>query len=67
MSAPLATTTEIDPVCGMHVDQSGAASSAHAGKTHYLCCTGCKARFDKNPTEFAESKGPKTSDGCGCG
>ena len=67
MTTPSATTMEIDPVCGMQVDASRAASSVHAGKTHYFCCVGCKAKFDKNPNEFAESKGPKTSDGCCCG
>ncbi|MDZ4803219.1 MAG: YHS domain-containing protein [Bryobacteraceae bacterium] len=63
MTAPT-TTTQIDPVCGMQVDPSRAVgSSEHTGKTYYFCSPGCKAKFDKNPTEFAGSKQPK---GCGC-
>jgi YHS domain-containing protein len=60
---------QLDPVCGMPLDSSWAtASSAHAGNTHYFCCRGCKAEFDKNPDNFVESEPKKALGGDGpCG
>jgi len=61
-------TTQIDPVCGMQVDPSQAAgASEYGGKTYYFCSMGCKTKFDKNPTEFAESQQAKGSSGGCCG
>lgn len=48
------TGTATDPVCGMTVDPKRAAgSSEHAGRTIHFCSTGCKRRFDADPSKFA--------------
>ena len=45
---------EKDPVCGMQVDPKSAAGKAqHQGKTYYFCSAGCKAKFEKNPGQYA--------------
>ena len=45
---------EKDPVCGMQVDpKSAAAQAQHKGKTYYFCSAGCKAKFEKNPGQYA--------------
>lgn len=45
---------EKDPVCGMQVDpKSAAATASHQGKTYYFCAAGCKAKFEKNPGQYA--------------
>jgi Cu+-exporting ATPase len=42
-----------DPVCDMKVDQKSAAgSSDFGGKKYYFCSTGCKTKFDVNPSAF---------------
>jgi YHS domain-containing protein len=39
-----------DPVCGMEVNENGAAGkSEHEGVTYYFCSPGCKKKFDENP------------------
>ena len=44
-----------DPVCGMNVDEEAAAgNSVHKGKTYYFCCSGCKAKFEKEPDKYAK-------------
>jgi len=44
-----------DPVCGMQVDEKGAAGkSEYKGKTYYFCSAGCKKQFDDNPQNYAE-------------
>ena len=45
---------EKDPVCGMQVDpKSAAAQESYQGKTYYFCAAGCKAKFEKNPGQYA--------------
>ena len=59
------SNAQTDPVCRMQIDPTRAAgSSQHGGKTHYFCSAGCKAKFDKNPAEFADSPRPKGSGCC---
>src|SRR6266850_3619187 len=42
-----------DPVCGMQVDERTAAgSSVFEGRTHYFCSSGCKKKFDANPSAY---------------
>src|SRR5882724_8741590 len=42
-----------DPVCGMRVDERTAAgSSLFKGKNYYFCSTGCKKKFDANPSAY---------------
>ena len=46
--------THTDPVCGMKVDDQKAASqSTYEGNTYYFCCEDCKAKFDKDPQQYA--------------
>lgn len=42
-----------DPVCGMQVDERKAAgTSVSAGTTYYFCSSGCKKKFDANPSKY---------------
>jgi Cu+-exporting ATPase len=42
-----------DPVCGMTVDSKTAAAEAtYAGEHFYFCSSGCRDRFESNPTQF---------------
>ena len=46
---------EIDPVCGMEVDERSAQfRSVYKGKTYYFCAAGCKKAFDQNPEMYVE-------------
>src|SRR5688572_13295336 len=48
-----------DPVCGMQVDeQTAAGSSVFESRTHYFCSTGCKKKFDSNPSAYAGALPP---------
>ena len=48
---------EKDVVCGMQIDPAKAAgSSEYQGKKYYFCSSGCKAKFDANPAQFAKSR-----------
>ena len=45
--------SQTDPVCGMQVDEQGAAGqSEHHGRIYYFCSVGCKERFDQNPGQY---------------
>ena len=47
-----------DPVCGMQVDEEGAAGrSEHEGQIYYFCSGGCKAKFDEAPERYAAGGG----------
>jgi len=42
-----------DPVCGMTVDPSKAASSVeHEGKLYHFCCRGCAEKFKADPAKY---------------
>ncbi|MFM7083872.1 MAG: heavy metal translocating P-type ATPase [Hyphomicrobium sp.] len=46
-------STQIDPVCGMKVDQDSSKPSAKfEGVTYFFCCEGCRKKFLENPTSF---------------
>ena len=49
-------TAEVDPVCGMEVDQARAKAdgrtSVHAGTGYSFCSDSCKRRFDATPERF---------------
>ena len=48
---------ERDVVCGMEVDPAkAAAASQYNGRTYYFCSASCKAKFDANPSQFANAK-----------
>ena len=42
-----------DPVCGMTVDPHTAKHRAeHGGRTYYFCATGCRTKFEADPTRY---------------
>ena len=43
---------ERDPVCGMKVDQSRAATITSEGATYYFCCRGCADKFKADPQKY---------------
>jgi P-type Cu+ transporter len=57
MAQEKATVRERDPVCGMTVDPAKTAHTAeYAGKTYYLCCAGCAAKFRTDPQKYLQAK-----------
>src|SRR5581483_11694589 len=59
-------TMATDPVCGMQVNESGAAASAErGGKRYYFCSTHCATEFNADPVKYgsvantAASRGAK--------
>ena len=47
-----------DPVCGMDVDEKGAApTSEYQGRKYYFCAPGCKAAFDREPQKYVPAQG----------
>src|ERR1017187_10393252 len=53
---------EHDPVCGMKVDSSNAATSVeHQGTTVYFCSLGCAAKFRAAPEKYAPTKPDEAS------
>jgi P-type Cu+ transporter len=49
----------IDPICGMTVDEKGAAAtSEYKGATYYFCSESCKKSFDKDPEAYLGAKTP---------
>ncbi|MGO9562592.1 MAG: heavy metal translocating P-type ATPase [Candidatus Korobacteraceae bacterium] len=51
-----------DPVCGMNVDPTTAASTvAHGGKAYYFCSRGCGEKFKAAPEKFLTVSAPSTS------
>lgn len=60
--------SQVDPVCGMEVDENKAAGrSQYQGTEYYFCSTGCKAKFDQNPEQFVggQQHGREKSQGGG--
>jgi len=50
-------TTQIDPVCGLQMDDKklgGKAKHTFNGKTYYFCCTQCWAQFVQEPVKYAK-------------
>ncbi len=44
---------QIDPICGMQVDENTAQyKSEYKGKTYYFCASGCKKVFDSDPEKY---------------
>lgn len=45
-----------DPVCGMNVEESKAATtSLYEGRTYYFCSKGCQTKFQKEPSKYAKA------------
>jgi xanthine dehydrogenase accessory factor len=49
----VASTEEVDPVCGMTVLTGTALGAEHAGRTWYLCGPGCLQAFTDAPERYA--------------
>jgi ArsR family transcriptional regulator len=46
-----------DPVCGMRISVYHAGGSAtYRQEKYYFCASGCKRKFDKNPTKYVNVK-----------
>jgi ArsR family transcriptional regulator len=46
-----------DPVCGMRISMSEAyAEVKHDGQAYYLCASGCKEHFEKQPSRYIREK-----------
>ncbi len=46
-------TRQTDPVCGMSVDPATAKGKVeHGGKTYFICCPGCAAKFQADPQKY---------------
>ncbi|MBV6495102.1 MAG: cadmium-translocating P-type ATPase [Acidobacteria bacterium ACB1] len=55
-----ASTTHIDPVCGMTVDPNSAAGThTYNGKEHYFCSKGCVEKFKADPEKYLSPREPK--------
>lgn len=50
---PSAVATHRDPVCGMFVDPKTSPKSEFEGQTYYFCSLEDKAKFDKDPGNYA--------------
>ena len=46
----------VDPVCGMEVEMANAPTTTYKGKTYYFCSEDDKAKFLKNPEQYANKK-----------
>jgi Cu+-exporting ATPase len=44
---------ETDPVCGMTVDETTAASTQFEARTYYFCSEACRKTFDADPAAYA--------------
>jgi YHS domain-containing protein len=51
-----AATRIVDPVCNMEVDAKTAPSVVYKGQTYYFCSEKDKAKFEKNPEQYASKK-----------
>jgi len=57
-----ATAMARDPVCGMEVDPHTTPHRAeHAGRTHYFCSAGCRAKFVADPAAYLDRQEQKLS------
>lgn len=51
-----------DPVCGMTVDPTNAGGQSELqGVTYYFCSSGCKRKFDADPTKYVHTYEQETS------
>ena len=55
-SAGAATTQFTDPVCGMSVAADSPHRSNRAGRDYVFCSSGCREKFDTNPTRYTNAK-----------
>lgn len=54
-TAPAQVTGYVNPVCGAVIDPAHALSTlTRAGQTHYFCCEGCRAEFERDPQKYLQ-------------
>ncbi|HZW85850.1 MAG TPA: heavy metal translocating P-type ATPase [Gallionella sp.] len=53
-------TPNVDPVCGMKVDNQSQHHFEYAGEQYYLCSQHCLKKFQANPTEYLNPVLPYT-------
>ena len=47
-----------DPICGMPVEEEGAAGrTEYKGRDYYFCSAGCRERFNEDPGRYAADQG----------
>jgi YHS domain-containing protein len=51
-----ASAKVVDPVCGMEVETENTAKATYKGQTYYFCSEDDKAKFVKNPEQYAAKK-----------
>ena len=52
-----------DVICGMNVNENGAAGvSEYRGKKYYFCSTMCKTKFETNPELYIKSNEDNKTD-----
>lgn len=57
MGSNAATAAKVvDPVCGMEVNTANAPTATYNGQTYYFCSEEDKAKFQKNPEQYAGKK-----------
>ncbi|MDQ6760580.1 MAG: YHS domain-containing protein, partial [Acidobacteriota bacterium] len=62
------TTTHLDPVCGMTVEESRAAGrSEYEQESYFFCSAGCKKKFDNDPALYLTGEKATEKEGCGSG
>ena len=46
---------QVDPVCGMQVDETSAvAKNTYKDQTYFFCAQGCKEKFEKFPEAYID-------------
>jgi len=57
-------TGNVDPVCGMKVDEKSAASSvSHHGESYYFCGPACRQKFEADPARYLQPPRPDSPAG----
>jgi YHS domain-containing protein len=57
---------QVDPVCGMQIDdQKAPAKSQHQGDTYYFCSEDCKMEFDQQPQRYIRKAAQAQAQGGG--
>ena len=65
MAAMGISLPDLDPVCGMDVDQGKAGvaglTASYQGTTYYFCSHDCKKRFEATPAKYVQAPGKPTA------
>jgi Cu+-exporting ATPase len=49
---------DIDPVCGMQVDEeNAAATSEYLGRKYFFCSIDCQRKFEQRPEDYVVRRG----------